>query len=390
MTPFVFLDTNILFRYVTQGQTGCEPQHWEALKSAIVSGLVKLLLPEVVELEFGKLCQTLKNDLEAQIQKVDSKVAEAMKAAIGELFAPAKGEKIWNEVGDMEQWLKDENNQISARIKAWHEDKLKKSQERIDEVVSLFDGPSVERLALDTEIVLRTTKRLLAGKFKPIVNPQKGHHKDRLDLTADCHIIDTLVRRFERSDATTQLLFCCENKEDFAMIIDGKLYLHSHFQSDLKSETAFFVNLQEVANYIKSPTDILQPTAEAVREAVVQEVVEQEKQSKPLATKAELNDWTATLQKYLGSEIDRDVRLIVAEIAIDLNGLSNDLVENKVSGRAETISGLNHILELFDTLLTNASDRCGIVAYVDFNAIQYQLQKIRNKLRGAVRRRRLI
>ncbi len=48
MTPYVLLDTNILIRFVTQGQPGCEPEQFDAVKEFVQSGKVKLFSSEVV------------------------------------------------------------------------------------------------------------------------------------------------------------------------------------------------------------------------------------------------------------------------------------------------------------------------------------------------------
>ena len=57
-TTFVCLDTNILYRYATQGQMVCEPEHWLGLLDLIAQSKVNLLMPEVVALEFEKLSTT--------------------------------------------------------------------------------------------------------------------------------------------------------------------------------------------------------------------------------------------------------------------------------------------------------------------------------------------
>ena len=46
------LDTNIYNRILTQGQPGCEPEHFEQLKKLAAESKVTVIVPEVVLLEF--------------------------------------------------------------------------------------------------------------------------------------------------------------------------------------------------------------------------------------------------------------------------------------------------------------------------------------------------
>ena len=71
-STFVFLDTNILVRYVTQGQPGYEPDHWQALRRFLDDRSVALLVPEVVLLEFEKVTRDLDEKYNLQWQRLRS------------------------------------------------------------------------------------------------------------------------------------------------------------------------------------------------------------------------------------------------------------------------------------------------------------------------------
>jgi len=69
-STFVVLDTNILFRIVTQGEKGCEHEHFQDLKQRIDKSEVTLLLPEVIKLEFEKLTEWMEETYKVEVEKV--------------------------------------------------------------------------------------------------------------------------------------------------------------------------------------------------------------------------------------------------------------------------------------------------------------------------------
>ncbi len=91
MTPYVFLDTNIYIRYLTQGKPGCEEACFQELKELIESGKVGLLLPEVVRLELDKFWRGWECTVEAKFKK--------LKTALESGFAGNKDK--WNELDDV-------------------------------------------------------------------------------------------------------------------------------------------------------------------------------------------------------------------------------------------------------------------------------------------------
>ena len=49
---YVVIDTNILFRIITQGVPGCEHKYWDKIQDFTKNKKITLIVPEVVLLEF--------------------------------------------------------------------------------------------------------------------------------------------------------------------------------------------------------------------------------------------------------------------------------------------------------------------------------------------------
>ena len=65
-----------LDRIVTQGQPGCTIECFEELKKLAQDGKIRVIVPEVVVLEFEKFCRELENAFAASIQQFKKDVAE--------------------------------------------------------------------------------------------------------------------------------------------------------------------------------------------------------------------------------------------------------------------------------------------------------------------------
>jgi hypothetical protein len=90
MTIYIFLDTSILVRIVSQGKPGCEIAQFTALKTLVEGGAVRLLVPEVVLLELEKSRRTFATDLDLHY--------EALKASI-------RKPSVWSEMQDIQNSL---------------------------------------------------------------------------------------------------------------------------------------------------------------------------------------------------------------------------------------------------------------------------------------------
>lgn len=245
-STFVFLDTNILFRYVTQGQPGCEPEHWEELKRTVDDSSITLLVPEVVALEFEKKVYKLEQTLAGGIGKAE----EAIKAA-------KEKANLWNELGDLFQFLEDQ-------LVQWKRTKIDEASRRKEEVERFLSSEQVIRLDFDQNIMCRSKRRMLAGRVKLA--------KDRGD--ADCFIIVMLASYFEGRGGDNQLLFCTENHKEFGLEVEGTMTLHPLMKEGLPP-TEMFENLADLVTALRSRKPVEEPAPEEVEAAANRQAAEE-------------------------------------------------------------------------------------------------------------------
>ena len=256
MQTYVTLDANILNRYVTQGQKGCEPVEWDKLQAFIKNKTVTLLMTEVVQLEFRKFYHAFQERLNSTSSAVQQTAVAAVKDS-------------WNEIGDLEGILVD-------CIQTWKKRKIDDSKDRIQKGIAFTTTVKPPYfIPLTPEIALATRKRFLEGRFKekpkkPKQNSAKQEEERFPD--ADLFIIDSLVSFFNKSMADKQLLFCTEDA-GFAIEFDGKTSIHPNLRAWLP-DTQLFTNLKELNTFIEQQKPVEVPTEEDL-----EKVIEQEKHS---------------------------------------------------------------------------------------------------------------
>jgi hypothetical protein len=268
-TTFVCLDTNILYRFATQGQKGCEPVHWRALLALVEKSKVKLLMPEVVALEFEKLTST----------DFDVVFAENMKGfetSFTDLFKDtSKSQRgiYWNEAGDIVRKLEKYWSQLKTT-------KLAAFRKRSDTVLRWLE--SFKHIPLTEAILLATKKRRIADRF--------GGPEDRKKEFAenDCLIIDSLIAAFRGKLLGKELLLCTGNIRDFGVTTaDGKTTLHDAFRLGLPP-TAIFADLKCLVAFIKNGKPVAEPAPEEIAKA------EKERAERIKREQQEATEWPTT------------------------------------------------------------------------------------------------
>src|SRR4051794_29589655 len=86
---YIFIDTNLWVRLLSQGKPGCEPVYFDELKELIGTSKITLILPEIVELELEKQWRAFREDVIKDIGKLSQKVDSLLK------------EKVWEEIKDV-------------------------------------------------------------------------------------------------------------------------------------------------------------------------------------------------------------------------------------------------------------------------------------------------
>lgn len=240
MKTYVCIDTNIYIRFMTQGMPGCEEEHWDSLISFLDAGDITLLLPEVVQLELQKKWLEIPQIIEAKLL-----------AARKSLEKDLRDKVDYSEIRDILPSLLDEFNKLESK-------KQQSMLKRYDKVQKLLRPDNVVTLPFDLEIMLAAKKRSIRGGLA--IPGQKSE--------ADCILIETLVTFFEEERVDCQLLFCSENKKDFALEVDdGELTLHPNVKKGLPSNE-FFLDLRSLVEFVMNDEKIPSHTEKEVAQAL--------------------------------------------------------------------------------------------------------------------------
>ena len=234
------LDTNIPFRYITQGQPGCEAEHLVSLREFVEQSLVTLIVPEVVLLELEKLYRDYEKELAVQFGKVEKHFNES-----------ADKLKIWNEATDLIPFLK-------SQFHVWKDAKLKEARPRHDEVQALLNSDHVVRLPYDEVIQFRAKRRLMAGR---VANTDGK-------VEADCCILESIIRHFESRGEADELLFCTENWKDFGTEVkSGKFGFHPLMREGLPT-VELMTTLASLVAFVEERKPVVEPAPQEVEEAL--------------------------------------------------------------------------------------------------------------------------
>lgn len=158
-----------------------------------------------------------------------------------------RGPLHWNEAKDVVEKLKS----TWTKLKKKH---FTEFAARKDEILKWLDD--LETLPFDTNILLATKKRMIAGNFtkRPSDSPHSSEN--------DCYIIETLIHFFEGQLKGKELLLCTENIDDFGV----KGALHKWFQDGLPT-TRIVRDLESLVAFIKAAKPIELPSPEEMERA---------------------------------------------------------------------------------------------------------------------------
>ncbi len=240
-STFLVLDTNLAFRFVTQGSKGCEAEHWAELRRLAEDEAITILVPEVVQLEFEKIVRNMERDFDEQFIKIEKALSSTLK-------------NIWNEAEGL-------SGAINEGFSQWKSRRLREAKGREADVWKLFRSEHVTALPYDQDIHFRTQRRILAGRYP---------NQDGKPM-ADCAIVESLIRHFEERGEGDQLLLCTENVKDFGLLTDPeKSTLHPLFQEGLP-RTQIFTDLATVVTFLHEHKAVEVVAPEVLDEALKRE-----------------------------------------------------------------------------------------------------------------------
>lgn len=214
----VFIDTNILIYCTLLTKEGHDSGLITRLSQLLDHGLARLILPEIIELEY---------------QRKINEVFQQVRLSIG---------KLKDSIGKQEfpSYLAGEKKKILE-----HLDSLIASREENKVAVSrsidtLFRHGNTVRIPLTPEIALDSYRRAARG-IKPfnLENTFQG-------MNADCLIVESLRVLYRKNgDAAEPLLFCSNNSRDFSLVDSESNHatLHPDVANDLNATVTYYFAL---------------------------------------------------------------------------------------------------------------------------------------------------
>ncbi len=225
---YLFIDTNILVRIISQGKPGCEVVHLDQLASCVRSSAIVLLLPEIVELELAKNWMNFNDRIDEAVGSLEKELQ------------PALNKSLWSEIVDIQKSL----SIFLAEQKAI---KIREARSRYEEVVKLLTMAQVVKLPFTPEIYFKGKKRIMAGRMPRQSN---ASHSDACILET---LADHLSTFMPEGLTNSELYFCSENVTDFGCVESKMHMLHQMHRTDFPITTKYCISLDHVFSYADTP-----------------------------------------------------------------------------------------------------------------------------------------
>lgn len=268
----VCIDTNILFRFLTQGRPGCEKGYFDGLQTLSDSGVVRVVLPEVVLLEIQKHFRSLPELLRKRLEEFKKSI-------------PTKG--IWNEIEDVA-------NDTMAFIDNRRDSKISTCQQYYSQLQDWLKPDKISLVPLTPDILFNAKRRLIASEM-----PTAGGKSEN-----DCIIVESL-RAYFRAEGTdgNRLYFCTENCDDFAVELptgdkNRTFVIHPMLQDGLPP-TSVFSDMRTLMNFAEGHDTLPTPTPEEIKEAV-------KAYEARLTSEQEQRQLQRLLDRYASEDIERE------------------------------------------------------------------------------------
>ena len=227
---YIFIDTNIYIYCALITKGNYTTQTIDALNKAINTRDTKLLMPEIIKLEFEKKANSIfENDVINNINK--------LKKEIQNISFP--------------EYLGEEKNKIEKNIDKLLE-KRRENLKRVSNniIKDIEESNNTVLINLTNDIFLKAYKRALRGD-KPyngqICNNcgNSGHI-----VNADCIIAESIIDYFEKIEITErdELIFCSNNTKDFAEFnqTNNMHVLHNDIKKEMKLKVKYYNNLPDL------------------------------------------------------------------------------------------------------------------------------------------------
>lgn len=227
---YIFIDTNIYIYCALITKGNYTTKTIDALNKTINTKNTKLLMPEIIKLEFEKKAKNIfENEVSNDIKKIKKKIQEI----------------------SFPEYLGEEKSKIEKNIDDLLE-KRRKNLKRVSEniIKDIEENKNTIILELTNDIFFKSYKRALKGE-KPYTGKicsQCGNMENVIN--ADCIIIESLLEYFKTQDLNDkdELIFCSNNTKDFASFNSetNKHELHKDIEKQLKLKVKYYNNLPDL------------------------------------------------------------------------------------------------------------------------------------------------
>ena len=227
---YIFIDTNIYIYCALITKGNYTTQTIDALNRAINTKQTKLLMPEIIKLEFEKKANNiLENDVISNINKV--------KKEIQNISFP--------------EYLGEEKSQIEKKIDKLLQERIENLKRVSNKIIKdIEENQNTILIDLTSEIFLKAYKRALRGD-KPY-SGQICNNCGNMEypINADCIIIESLINYLKNTKISEndELIFCSNNTRDFAEFNQEEKihYLHKDIKKDINLNVKYYNNLPEL------------------------------------------------------------------------------------------------------------------------------------------------
>ena len=233
---YLCVDTNIFVQCCLLEIDGDNLDVLTKLHKLLDQNKIKLLLPEVIKLEFH---QALKRKTESLINQIGKHK--------GNINTDSFNKKIKEDLIEKLEQYAEEKRKISEKVK--------------EEIESIFSHKNT------IQDGLQLTPQIFVEAYRMSLNGDKPFDKDRPSIfQQDCLIIEAL-RSFLKDKSPYEFYFCSQNKSDFADINPKKaeaLDVHGDIQPKF-SHISYYENLGTLLNQ-KLKTKVSKETIEKLGE----------------------------------------------------------------------------------------------------------------------------
>lgn len=200
---YLALDTNIFINMCLKRTESVTAPCYKSLKQLLDEDRIRLVLPEIVKVEF-------KRNVEPEFRNSRRFIHQVIKD-LNKIVFPldiTDGEYSWSEIDRLKREITNNLQEILEKFKAMDITK------QIAPIQQIMQHRNTEEILTSDELIIKAYKRVLEKKAPA--------HKDRKRSEGDCLIVESLIQHFSNKNDIGKAFFISYNKDDFTDPEDEK------------------------------------------------------------------------------------------------------------------------------------------------------------------------